>query len=368
MSINMSQDRNIAIFLGTALLTFGILTFGNWLRTPVAPVELNGGYLADPITENGVKALVPSPYILNTGLQIDEVPPITQPNYISVLAADARLNDTATGLSLETSKGTTFYPTEILNYHYVVMDSDDQGPFALTYCVFCHSGVAYNTPKQLRVSEYEYNNNVLLQDIDGNLWQQLTGTAVHGNASGEKLPIRAGLHTATWGDWKEAHPEGRVLSSKTGFERDYGSHPFGAYDVNDRVYYPLNYVDARIPEKDLVNGVVINDKPYALVNRVLSGFGVYQDRNSELPLVTFFGAAPEVHTFNPIVGEQHLTFEYDKRTDTITDSQTGSDWSVTGRAIAGSLAGTHLTEYQSTQAMSMCWLAMHPDSIIPEVQ
>ncbi len=368
----MQRNQNIAIFLGVTLLTFAILAISAWLRTPSAPTELKGGYLAQSTKERGVETLIPSQYILNTGLQIDQVPPITKPTFTTVGAADTYLNDLTTGISLEVDGAMTFYPVQVLNHHYVVMDSDANGPFAVTYCVFCRSGIVYNTDKQLRVSEFEYNNNVLLQDEDGNLWQQLTGVAVRGKATGETLEMRGGVHMATWEDWKENNPSGRVLSNETGFERDYARHPFGAYDDNDRIYYPLNFTETRVPKKWLVNGSVIDGQPYAFVHKIMAGFGVYQDKESATPLVAFYNAAPEVRAFNPTVNAEpafigRLTFTYDFDKREITDDQTKSTWSAEGRAMSGTLAGTQLTEYPSTQAMSMCYMAMHPNSIIPEV-
>ena len=363
----MQKNRYIIVFTTIAILTFIVLGVIRWTNTPKIASRLDGGLLTSPITESGVQTLIPSEYILNTGLNKEQVPPITNPVFTTIAASDAYLNDTTNGISLEVDGQQRFYPVQILNHHYVVLDQDAQGSFAVTYCVFCRAGVVYDTNKKLHASEYVYSNNTLLEDEDGNLWSQMTGMGVRGDNIGERLQMRANVDIMTWADWKKMYPQGRVLSSETGYTRDYGRHPFGGYDNNSRIYYPLSHIDTRIPKKWLLNGVLIDGQPVGFVHRVFAGFNVYQDKVNEIPYVALYNDLPQVNIFSSVVNGETLEFTYDADTTYVTDIQTGSIWNANGYAIEGSFAGTQLTRLPSVEAMSMCWMSMYPESLLPKV-
>ena len=63
--------------------------------------------------------------------------------------------------------------------------------------------------------------------------------------------------------------------------------------------------------------------------------------------------------FDPTVDDQVLTFRRDgtTRTSPIVDEETGSTWSVTGRATAGPLAGTQLTPIVHGDHFWFAWAA-----------
>jgi hypothetical protein len=47
------------------------------------------------------------------------------------------------------------------------------------------------------------------------------------------------------------------LSDETGFPRNYTRAPYGDYDENDQLFFPVNNTDARLPKKELL--YVVND-------------------------------------------------------------------------------------------------------------
>lgn len=355
----MPKVKSLLIFFLTALITFGALSLVHAFtsRNPVNTLE--GGFLQEPLVQNNKPTLVPSEYVLNTGVDINDIPPITNPVFTSVLAADAYLNDTTAGVSLLIDGEARFYPIQILNYHYVVEDKSASGAFALTYCPLCESAVVYATPKQLRASEYVYNNNVLLQDADGNLWNQLTGVAISGPEIGKTLPRGASTTISTWADWKRSYPEGRVLSQNTGFKREYGVHPFGAYPVNDVLYYPVNHRKEEIANKARIAGV---NGLFAIPTTTKEKGGIAEISLENQSGVAFYGTNGAFGLFSPVIDGETLTFSYDLRKNVITDTKTGSIWSVDGRAQSGSLAGRQLEKIPYTRAFAACWFSMYPDS------
>jgi hypothetical protein len=61
------------------------------------------------------------------------------------------------------------------------------------------------------------------------LWSQIEGRAIAGLLAGAELD-RVPVQTVTWAQWKQAYPDGWVLSRDTGVTRDYGRNPYTGYD------------------------------------------------------------------------------------------------------------------------------------------
>ena len=60
--------------------------------------------------------------------------------------------------------------------------------------------------------------------------------------------------TATWGAWKEAHPETTILAQDGGIGRTYPADPLQGRD-DDGPIFPVGPVDPRLPVQELVLGV-----------------------------------------------------------------------------------------------------------------
>lgn len=357
----MPKGRFLIIFCVTTICTFGFLTLIRALSAPPEPIRLRGGVLQEPITQNNEETLVPSQYILNTGINPEQIPPITKPVFSSVLAADTYLNDTTTGVVAEIDGIARFYPTQILNYHYVVRDTSAAGAFSLTYCPLCQSAVLYEAPNQLYATSYVYNNNVILGDELGNQWNQITGIAISGPSMGQVLPRREGVRTLTWDQFKDRYPSGQVLSEGTGFNREYGVHPFGAYPVNDRVYYPLTTAPQEEMLKVTVAGIPGENIaiPVQKTKSSLTSFG-----SGERAVIAVYDKNGIFQLFSPYLDGQTLNFTFNKGSETMTDAETGSEWSLSGVALTGTMAGKKLREISYTQAFAMCWIGMNPDVVI----
>ncbi|HWP37185.1 MAG TPA: DUF3179 domain-containing (seleno)protein, partial [Gemmatimonadales bacterium] len=58
----------------------------------------------------------------------------------------------------------------------------------------------------------------------------------------------------TWEGWVTLYPTTRVVSSETGFLRDYNAYPYGNYDEPDNasLLFPMPRVDTRRPPKEHV--------------------------------------------------------------------------------------------------------------------
>jgi hypothetical protein len=56
---------------------------------------------------------------------------------------------------------------------------------------------------------------------------------------GEKLEAFPVSHT-TWRDWVKQHPDTQVLSTDTGYSRDYGRNPYRGYEQSRQLYFGVN--------------------------------------------------------------------------------------------------------------------------------
>ncbi len=171
------------------------------------------------------------------------------------------------------------YPLAILAYHEIVNDDFGGQSVAVTYSPLCGSAAAYVTdrtqtkdPWQFGVSGLLYNNNLVLFDRETNsLWAQLSGRALSGPAAGtqlEPVPVRL----TTWAIWQAEYPESKVLTTDTGFSRNYTCELYAAYAESERLRFPVTYADNRLAMKDRVLGVAVDGQykayPYALLASV----------------------------------------------------------------------------------------------------
>lgn len=116
------------------------------------------------------------------------------------------------------------------------------------------------------VSGLLYESNVLLYDHQTeSLWSQLKEEAVTGAQTGTRLQAIPSV-TTTWKAWRTQHPNTVVLSTRTGFHRDYSRLPYEAYAKSPTTMFPVKHEDARLSAKDKVVGISIGEhhKAYPL--------------------------------------------------------------------------------------------------------
>ena len=174
------------------------------------------------------------------------------------------------------------YPIKILNWHEIVNDRIRGQGVAITYCPLCGTGMVFlsqvNTKNkrmalQFGVSGLLYNSDVLLYDRETqSLWSQILGKAVNGPLAGTPLQSIPVAHIR-WQDWKKQHPQTKVLSTDTGYSRNYNQSPYQGYDNNRSIFFPLSAKSNRYHPKERVLGVCIKErcKAYPFAELSLSG-------------------------------------------------------------------------------------------------
>lgn len=197
----------------------------------------------------------------------DGIPAIHRPKFVSVEEADYLEPDDQL-LSVEHEGAVRAYPIRILDWHEVVNDAIGDFKFTVTYCPLCGTGMVFDRELEdgavrFGVSGLLYRSDVLLYDDQTeSLWSQLERKAVAGPKTGTELTWVPSRQT-TWKLWRKRHPEGRVLSTDTGFRRDYSRSPYAGYEKTSRVMFPVPEHNDAFPNKTWIWGVVLNGEAKA---------------------------------------------------------------------------------------------------------
>jgi hypothetical protein len=318
--------------------------------------------------------------VLSGGPPPDGIPPIDNPTFDSIASGDEWLADAQPVIALAVDEEAKAYPLAILTRHEIANDEIAGIPVAVTFCPLCNAAVVFKR---------EVNGEVLRFGVSGNLrnsdlimwdnktlswWQQFTGEAIVGDLTGTQLEMIPAPLVA-WKDFKAAYPNGTVLSNQ---ERPYGQNPYVGYDSSPQPFLFLGTPDPRLPATERVLGVFSGQSAAAYPLSVIATKGVIEDTFEDQKIVIFYepgqvsaldkgsiADSKEVGSaamFKSEVDGQALTFTYQE--GVITDSETGSEWDVFGRAIKGELAGKQLQPVLSHVHFWFAWAAFRPDTTI----
>ena len=210
------------------------------------------------------EALIPINEILSGGPPKDGIPSINSPKFVPVSEAKfMKKKDRILGIYR--NGRAKAYPIKIMNWHEIVNDYFADEAIVITYCPLCGSGVAYeanikNIKRTFSVSGLLYHSDVLLFDRQSeSLWSQIKNQAVSGPLKGEKLTPVILEHTS-WENWKKQFENTLVLSTETGYQRDYSRDPYIGYEKKKETYFPINNKDERFHPKVTVLGMEIDGK------------------------------------------------------------------------------------------------------------
>ncbi len=272
-----------------------------------------------------------------------------------------------------------------MTWHEIVNDTVDGVPVTVSYCPLCNSAVAYDRRLGERVLDFGtsgslYNSALVMYDRQTeSLWSHFTAQAVAGTLTGATLE-RFPMATVAWADWRDANPQGLVLSRETGHDRDYGRNPYPGYDDVDSspFFETAGDDDARLPAMTRVVGVEGASGAVAVQLDALLEDGAIEVGVDERPVVVWAtaGTASALDTgtvsegrdvgttgaFDRRVGGRTLTFGREE--DLFVDAETGSRWDVLGNAVAGPLAGQRLDRLVHVDTFWFAWAAFLPDSTV----
>jgi hypothetical protein len=224
----------------------------------------------EPALLNGFdvsNATVPRNEILSGGPPRDGIPAILEPKFVSADHAKW-LRDDDIVMGFAHGGEARAYPIRILNWHELVNDAVGGKKILVSYCPLCGTGMVFDrmiaaVERTFGVSGLLYQSDVVMYDHQTeSLWSQLKMESIAGKSVGKKL---AWLPAAqmTWRAWREKHPQTLVLSTDTGYARDYAHDPYAGYERAEGVMFPVPFRNRALGNKELIAGIVVNERAKA---------------------------------------------------------------------------------------------------------
>jgi hypothetical protein len=327
------------------------------------------------------KHSVPLHEIRSGGPPKDGIPAIDRPRFVGVRAADEWLDAREPVILFEHEGDARAYPLQILLWHEIVNDEVGGLPVAVTFCPLCNTAIAFDRRVGDRVLAFGTTGNLRHSDLvmydrqTESWWQQATGEAIVGELTGLRLAFLS-APTITWAEFKRSFPNGRVLSRETGYPRPYGRNPYRGYDRSGPIF-PVPR-DDRLPLMERVVVVQVDSAAVAYPLPRLAEQRVLNHEVAGVPVVVFYepglrsaldagelARSREVGSgvaFRRALDGRVLTFRAGAAPGLYVDRETGSTWTVLGRAVAGPLEGRALAPVVHFVPFWFAWAAFRPET------
>lgn len=312
-------------------------------------------------------------HLVSGGPPKDGIPAINNPVFITSEQAEANkwIDDGSIVDAIVDETGARAYPRSITVWHEIVNDKINGLPASLTFCPLTGSAVIFRgkasngSALTFGTTGRLYNSNLVMYDRQTeSMYPQILGVGISGpnkDAELEQIPVT----TTTWARWKALHPSSMVLSRDTGHVRNYNVYPYGDYDSNRSVFFPVGYESSLFHPKKLAIGTRIGGESLAVVKDDLRQQMAVNGVLADQPIVALYNSSLDhARVFSRVVeGETH-SFTYNN--SEIQDSETGTVWDASGTAVRGNLSGTRLQQLPSFQVMWFAWYAFHPSTrVVP---
>lgn len=297
-------------------------------------------------------------------------------HYIEASEADAVPEDQLV-LGYVADDGRAYaFPIGILNLHELVNDTLGGRAVLISYCPLCRSGVVYERVVDGTVLSFGntsalFQNDLVMFDRQTNsYWFQTGGEAIVGVLTGTRLPVLPST-LIPWAAWRSEHPGTLVLSTQTGFTRNYLRDPFDGYERSVNAgRFPFD-VDAevlnddRLPLGEMVLGVELGGEARAYPLNMLGDTAVNDEIAGRAVVVFSSASGPSGNAFDPHLDGERLRFRY--ADGAYEDAETGSRWSLSGLALDGPLAGAQLAALPSRSAFWFSYRSAFPEVVVFDV-
>mgnify|MGYP006292958041 FL=1 len=312
--------------------------------------------------------LIPSDEIYDGGPGKDGIPALTDPDLIPVSAV-GYLRDSDLVIGVKVGNDSRAYPHAILDWHEIINDDIGSASIAITYCPLTGSGIGWDrfvngSKTTFGVSGLLYNSNLIPYDrATDTEWSQMKLQAVHGELAGQTVQTHPVLET-TWATWKTIAPNSPVVSTNTGYNRSYGTYPYGDYRTNhNNLIFPVSERDNRLPAKQRVLGVLLQNAAKAYpIAAFGNGVSVIQESLDNTAIVV---AGSQEHNFavafeRQVNGEVLMFEALNDQLPLILKDEAGNSWNIWGQAVDGPDKGATLKSLKGYTAYWFAWAAFWP--------
>jgi hypothetical protein len=212
---------------------------------------------------------------------------------------------------------------------------------------------------------YGWRNGVMVvRGKDGTLWSALSGIAIDGPQKGRWLQRLPSMVT-DWGHWLMLHPESTVYDLYDGKKYPSAALPSR---MSAEARQTMGKVDARLEPWTPVLGVELRDHPKAFpLSDEVERACLVDTVNGERVVVFWYKPTRTAVAYSPSVGGRPLNFYADDvspETAPFKDRETGTRWTLAGRAVDGPLKGQELTWLNCVQCRWYAWAAEYPNTTV----
>lgn len=211
--------------------------------------------------------LIPVDEVKDGGPGKDGIPSIDNPKFLDVSDTQTSFienNDLVIGIKV--GDEIRAYPHLILDWHEIVNDQFNTDNITLNYCpltgtAFGWRSLVNGSTSQFGVSGLLYNANLILYDRNtDSRWSQLKLQCVNGPQIGDFPELHQVIET-NWETWKLLYPNSKVLSTDTGFQRNYDVYPYGTYKTDNNYFiFTASPTNDALPNKERVFALINNSK------------------------------------------------------------------------------------------------------------
>lgn len=362
------MKKNYYIYL---LLLFFITSCFPEPDTPFKVEEEEKPIVEEPPIPNGW--LVPPSQVRaggpgKDGIRSIEAPRFMEADGITYLKPD----DLVTGIKI--GDDARAYPHRILNWHELINDVVADFPVTVTYHPFTGTSVAWsrvidNQPTTFGSSGLLYKNNLVPYDRKTeSLWSQMRMDCVNGDKLGTQLQTFRVIET-TWATWRKMFPMARIMTTETGYNRDYNYYPYGDFRTDhERFFIKPVRTDDRLPSKERVLGVPVGERLIVyrflyfraeagepvVINDTFNNMGLVVAGNSAQNYLVAYG--------RKLADGTTLNFHAVKNQEpAILEDQEGNRWNIFGEAIGGGRTGQQLPSLQAHIGFWYTWVDFYKD-------
>lgn len=322
--------------------------------------------------------LVPEQEVVDGGPGKDGIPPIEDPEFAPVDQIDF-IPDDRRVLGIKVGDEIRAYPHQILDWHEIVNDKYGTVNVTVTYCPLTATGIAWY-PRQepeFGTSGRIFRNNLVAYDREtGSFWVQMRLRAIHGPRMGESIEPLNVIETR-WDTWKSMYPNSKVLTTKTGFNRDYESYAYGKdYSQDDGIIlFPIRYSDdTRLNNKARVHGIIADesvneDSPVRVYEheKFNEGIEVVHDEFEDTKYVVIGSSSRDFAIAYKATLRDGTELSFESVQDhlpIVMEDDEGNKWNIFGEAVEGPRKGERL---DSAKSYSGYWLAFRDMFRLPDI-
>lgn len=180
------------------------------------------------------KATVDLSEIRSGGPPKDGIPAIVRTRFAMVAEVDDVASEEPVIELLVQGKARA-YPLRILMWHEIANDVISGIPVVVTYCPLCNAAMVFDRRLDGEVLTFGVTGKLRHSDMimyDRNTeswWQQFQGKGIVGTLAARELR-RLPSRVLPFSEFRNLHPNGKVLLAPSGSERRYGNNPYVNYD------------------------------------------------------------------------------------------------------------------------------------------